>query len=221
MDFPIHVGPLSMELPIVYLKGSQVEISKKWCISVHEGCFNADPEMHKQLIQLTVEVVSLTWKQYLDIKAWFRISWSKAHKQLMLSLLPEETPWYKTMGQLLEAHTLCFTRSKAVPFCWSFVLFMPCVFHAFASVINALWPPAGKGLTSWLLFVFFKFCFCPFRTWYPECQVWNLIVSIPDLCRRSYFVHIAKYDLFEPCTRKHYKCVRPKPETIFWCIEFM
>ena len=32
--------------------------------------------------------------------------------------------------------------------------FMSCVFHALASVYNAaLSSPAGKGLTSWLLFV--------------------------------------------------------------------
>ena len=36
--------------------------------------------------------------------------------------------------------------------------FMSCVFfHVFVSrlFIAAFWPPAGKGLTSWLLFVMF------------------------------------------------------------------
>ena len=37
------------------------------------------------------------------------------------------------------------------------MLFMSCVCHAFVSVIAALWSPAGKGLTSWLLFVMFVF----------------------------------------------------------------
>ena len=55
------------------------------------------------------------------------------------------------------------------------MLFMSCVCHAFA-----------KGLTSWLLFVMFiVFVTLP-------CgilgQVWYLVVSIPDLCRLSYFV---------------------------------
>ena len=36
-------------------------------------------------------------------------------------------------------------------------------------LIDALWSPAGKGLTSWL---------------------WYLIVSIPDLCPLSYFVTV-------------------------------
>ena len=52
--------------------------------------------------------------------------------------------------------------------------------------IAALWSPAGKGLTSWLLFVMFN---CVFVT-FPCCilgQVWYLIVSIPDLCSISYF----------------------------------
>ena len=52
--------------------------------------------------------------------------------------------------------------------------------------IAALWSHAGKGLISWLLFVMFN---CVFVT-FPSsilCQVWYLVVSIPDLCRLSYF----------------------------------
>ena len=41
--------------------------------------------------------------------------------------------------------------------------------------IAALLSPAGKGLTSWLLFVIFN-CFCGILG-----QTWCLIVSIPDL----------------------------------------
>ena len=52
--------------------------------------------------------------------------------------------------------------------------------------IAALWSPAGKGLTSWLSFVMFN---CVFVT--VPCgilgQMWYWIVSIPDLCRLSYF----------------------------------
>ena len=52
--------------------------------------------------------------------------------------------------------------------------------------IAALWSPAGKGLTSWLLFVMSN---CDFITF--PCgilgQLWYLIVLIPDLCRLSYF----------------------------------
>ena len=50
--------------------------------------------------------------------------------------------------------------------------------------IAVMWSPAGKELTSWLLFVIFNCVFVPF----PCCilgQVWYLIVSIPDLCRLS------------------------------------
>ena len=35
------------------------------------------------------------------------------------------------------------------------MLFMSCVCHAFAFVNDVLLIPAGKGLTSWLLFVMF------------------------------------------------------------------
>ena len=63
-----------------------------------------------------------------------------------------------------------------------FCLLLLC-FHARLFII-AMWSPAGKGLTSWLLFVM------------SNCdvgilgQVWCLIVSIPDLCLLSYFVLI-------------------------------
>ena len=58
--------------------------------------------------------------------------------------------------------------------CLVFVMLL-CLF------IAALWSPAGKGLTSWLLFVMSN---CDFVTF--PCgilgQVWYLIVLIPDLC---------------------------------------
>ena len=53
--------------------------------------------------------------------------------------------------------------------------------------IDALWSPAGKGLTSWLLFVFVTFsCGIPG-------QVWYLIVLIPDLCHLSYFEALPRW----------------------------
>ena len=52
--------------------------------------------------------------------------------------------------------------------------------------IAALWSPAGKGLTSWFLFVM---SYCNFVTF--PCgilgQLWYLIVLIPYLCCLSYF----------------------------------
>ena len=59
--------------------------------------------------------------------------------------------------------------------CLVFVM-LSCLF------IAALWSPAGKGLTSLLLFVVSN---CDFVT-FPRGilgQVWYLIVLIPDLCR--------------------------------------
>ena len=60
--------------------------------------------------------------------------------------------------------------------------------------IAALWSPAGKGLTSWLLFVMFNCVFVTFPCGILG-QVWNLIVSIPDLCRLSYFKFCSDLDM--------------------------
>ena len=51
--------------------------------------------------------------------------------------------------------------------------------------IAAVWSPAGKRLTSWLLFVMFN---CVFITFLCSIlgQVWYLIESFPDLWRLSY-----------------------------------
>ena len=64
---------------------------------------------------------------------------------------------------------------------------MPCLvllcFHA-GLFVDALWSPAGKGLTSWLSFVMSN---CDGVTFPIDIlgQVWCLIVSIPDLCPLS------------------------------------
>ena len=57
--------------------------------------------------------------------------------------------------------------------------------------IAALWSPAGKGLTSWLFFVSFNYVFVTFPCGILG-QVWYLIVSIPDLCRLSFFADLAE-----------------------------
>ena len=52
-------------------------------------------------------------------------------------------------------------------FCGSFVCFLCLVFLMLSRLfIAAMWSPAGKGLTSWLLLVIF-IGFCYFPMWYP------------------------------------------------------
>ena len=61
-------------------------------------------------------------------------------------------------------------------------------------LIAVLWSPAGKGLTSWLLFVVLNCVVVTFPLGILG-QVWYLIVSIPELCPLSYFhtVHIVQH----------------------------
>ena len=51
----------------------------------------------------------------------------------------------------------------------------------------ALWSPAGKGLTSWLLFAMFNCVFVAFQCGVLG-QVWYLIASIPDRWRLKSFL---------------------------------
>ena len=57
--------------------------------------------------------------------------------------------------------------------------------------VDALWSPAGKGLTSWLSFVM-SICDIvtfPLVSW-VRCSA--MVVSIPDLCPLSYFHYLCK-----------------------------
>ena len=63
------------------------------------------------------------------------------------------------------------------------MLLLSCVCHAFESVNCCL---VGKGLTSLLLFVMFNCAFASFSCGILG-QVRYLILSIPNLCRLSYF----------------------------------
>ena len=71
-------------------------------------------------------------------------------------------------------------------FCRSFVLFMPVFVMLSRLFIAALWLPAWKGLTSWLLFVMFNCVFVTFPCGILG-QVWYLIVSTRDICFLTYF----------------------------------
>ena len=93
-----------------------------------------------------------------------------------------------------------------------------CYFLCFCArlFIDALWSPAGKGLTSWLSFVTSS---CEVVTFPLVSWVWCLIVSISDLCPLSYFynmdviyMYAVMYCLcqnltviFEPVSSKRYK----------------
>ena len=74
-------------------------------------------------------------------------------------------------------------------FCGSFVLYMSCVCHAFVSVHCCLVVTCWESWPFGSLFVMFN---CVFDTF--PCgilgQLWYLIVSVPDLCRLSYFEQI-------------------------------
>ena len=60
--------------------------------------------------------------------------------------------------------------------------------------IAALWSPAGKGLTSWLLLVMFIVFLI--LSLVVSWGMWYLIVSFPVLCRLSYFDALCQYQQF-------------------------
>ena len=66
------------------------------------------------------------------------------------------------------------------------MLSISCVFMRSRLFIATLWSPAGKELTSCLLFVMFNCGFVTFPCGFLG-RVCYLIVSIPDLCRLFYF----------------------------------
>ena len=79
-------------------------------------------------------------------------------------------------------------RSKAVLFCGSFVLFMPCVCHAFVSVHFCLVVTCWERADLLALVYDVLLCFVTLQCGILG-QVWCLIVSRPDLCHLSCFNH--------------------------------
>ena len=67
MVFPIHTDTISMGLPIVHFRGSLVEFSKVWCISVPEGCFNLNHLHH----------ISTFWRLWNIM--YLKILWKMEH----------------------------------------------------------------------------------------------------------------------------------------------
>ena len=72
--------------------------------------------------------------------------------------------------------------------------------------IAALWSPALKGLTSWLLFVIFHCVFVTFPCGILG-QVWYLIVLIPDHCHLSYFEAGIRFELYKYLVRSYFPLV--------------
>ena len=123
----------------------------------------------------------LWWKQ--DIY----VSWFTPELRVRLVLL-------NMFGPSGEFFTV---RSKAVLLLWILFCYLHFMF-VFVMLsclfLVALWSPAGKGLTSWLLCVMFSCVFVTFPYGVPGLspgQVWYLTVLIPDLCL-LYFVYLKK-----------------------------
>ena len=112
--------------------------------------------------------------------------------------------WRRVTG--LSPPVKYFTdRCKAALLLWVIhVISVVCLFcfHA-RRFIDALWLPAGKGLTSWLSFVMSN---CVFVTSIRILgQVWYLIVSIPDLFPLSYIEVIISFKNTIPTVKCYQK----------------
>ena len=97
--------------------------------------------------------------------------------------------WFKPSSKIF-----LLTVPRRYFFCGSFVLFLSCVCHTFASVHCCLVVTCWERADSWVSFVMFS---CVFATF--PCvilgQVWYLIVSIPDFCQLSYLHERSKATL--------------------------
>ena len=75
------------------------------------------------------------------------------------------------------------------------------VFFMFSRLFIAVaWSPAGKGLTSWLLFAMFNCVSVTFPCSILS-QVWYLIVSFPNLCHHSYLDIFYWPNMYPSCWR--------------------
>ena len=80
MDFPTYIDTISMGLPILYFKGSQIEFSQLLCISVPKGYFNlsiiVDPDemQHNAAFHLDLHCLGSQYtKGYKDCSITIRL----------------------------------------------------------------------------------------------------------------------------------------------------
>ena len=84
--------------------------------------------------------------------------------------------------------------------------------------IAALWSPAGKELTSWLLFVMFNCIFVAFQCSILG-QVWYLIEKISDLCRIFYLDSLQPpVNYFTDVQRRYFFCRSFVFLLLFFCV---
>ena len=122
-----------------------------------------------------------------------------------------------------------YTQTK-VPrwffFCWSFMFFLSCVLLCLCAclLICALWLPAGKGLTSWLLFVVSncEFVTYPLVSW-VRCGTWLYwflifapLLTFLDLVLIPYVSNQRSYNSthLDNLTRAITTCIH---KTVKWC----
>ena len=89
-------------------------------------------------------------------------------------------PWftYELRVRLAPWNHILPTVPRRYFFCWSFVLFMSCVYHAFASVHCNLVVTCWKRVDLLALVCGVYLCFCHFPMWYPGSDVvFDCIVS--------------------------------------------
>ena len=94
--------------------------------------------------------------------------------KVLSNILCDLDPKVKVIGQ----------KAGICDFCSSLCLVFVMLSRRFIANLRS---PAGKWLTSWLLFVMFNCVFVTFSCGFLG-QTWYLIVSIPDLCRLSYLI---------------------------------
>ena len=106
------------------------------------------------------------------------VSWSTSELRARLAPWSWFKPSSKIFYWLFQGGT-----SFVVHLCYLSLVF----FMLSRLFIAALWSPAGKGLTSWLLFVMFNCVFVTFPCGILG-QMWYLIVLTPDLYTSLAFI---------------------------------
>ena len=128
-------------------------------------------------------------KRFTSIFYFVRKVFSKAEKcfpDIQQTIRRISTNLSLLMSELCSF--LCLTVPRRYSFCGSFVLFMSCVCHAFASVHCCLVVTCCER-ADLLALVCDDYCILVTILYGILGQVWYLILSFPDLCHLSYFIH--------------------------------
>ena len=114
MDFPIHIDTISMVLPIVHFKGSQVEFSKSWYFLSLKVVLilanSADPDEMQHYAQFDTKSMKLPIVYFKGTQVELSKLWCISVPEGCLKLSKQCRPWWNAALCCISSASSLFVK---------------------------------------------------------------------------------------------------------------